>query len=63
MLFIVSCYFKVFYLAYAECPWSKALIMDYKNVNAGEHEKLLDALVEKKLRIRCEQEEIAMLVR
>ncbi|MCP9264008.1 Golgi apparatus membrane protein TVP23 [Dirofilaria immitis] len=35
----------VFYLAYTECPWSKSLIMDYKDVNAGEHEKLLDALL------------------
>ncbi|KAL3995282.1 NRDE-2 necessary for RNA interference family protein [Acanthocheilonema viteae] len=54
---------EVFYLAYAECPWSKALIMDYKDVNAGEHEKLLDALVEKKLRLRCEHEEIGVLLR
>uniref|UniRef100_A0A915PXI6 Uncharacterized protein n=1 Tax=Setaria digitata TaxID=48799 RepID=A0A915PXI6_9BILA len=53
---------EVFYLAYAECPWSKSLIMDYKDVNAGEHEKLLDALVEKKLRLRCEHEEIALLL-
>ncbi|EJD76128.1 hypothetical protein LOAG_16865 [Loa loa] len=53
---------EVFYLAYAECPWSKSLIMDYKDVNAGEHEKLLDAIVEKKLRLRCEQEEIAILL-
>ncbi|KAK6104450.1 NRDE-2 necessary for RNA interference family protein [Brugia pahangi] len=53
---------EVFYLAYAECPWSKSLIMDYKDVSAGEHEKLLDALVEKKLRLRCEHEEIAILL-
>ncbi|VDN27088.1 unnamed protein product [Gongylonema pulchrum] len=53
---------EAFYLAYADFPWSKALIMDYKDVKAGEHEKLLDALAEKKLRIRCEHEEIAMLV-
>uniref|UniRef100_A0A0R3RXV6 Protein NRDE2 homolog n=1 Tax=Elaeophora elaphi TaxID=1147741 RepID=A0A0R3RXV6_9BILA len=53
---------EVFYLAYAECPWSKSLVMDYKDVNAGEHEKLLDALVEKKLRLRCEYEEIDVLL-
>ncbi|VDN03177.1 unnamed protein product [Thelazia callipaeda] len=54
---------EVFYLAFAECPWSKALCMDYKYMDSDEYAKLLDVLVEKHLRLRCEHDEIAILMR
>ncbi|KAM3718596.1 putative Golgi apparatus membrane protein-like protein [Dirofilaria immitis] len=37
---------EVFYLAYTECPWSKSLIMDYKDVNA-------DSAVNRKKLLYC----------
>lgn len=54
--------FKTFYTAYARCPWSKDLILAYKNVASGEQEKIIDAMEEKGLRIRCRRDEVPILL-